>query len=906
MPGEKGKEFCVAVVGGYSSGKSTFLNALIGYGLLSTGFLSGKIIPTYIHWGGKDIVCRAAKGRENNTHDTPITMVTMQSGEEYVLEGTGLMRFQEAIGKILPNDQEEMIHCLTDTEFWNVEDFEVDEGSVFCQIKKLDIFLPERKGFENLCFVEMPTFFCEKSFRDAGERILSEADAVILAENAQCVGTAIIREFWENCVVCRTNHVLVVLTNIDCLKKIDADRAIDYARELFCQADPQIYALSPYRALEYNSGRSFEKEDRVWAERFADAVDGIMSQIRGRHSGGAIYEAFSYLPAIIDSLGEEEKTQYRDRLASMQRRFQDPEFRLAVIGNFSCGKSTFLNALVGRELLATSNLPTTAIPTYIRWNRDMLLEQMGPDGQACQKDDPIVCLVMHDGTKYFLAGKGIGKFQKATGIQLPCDIGAMVDYLTTTNSLIGKIEKIDISFPEREGFEDFCLIDTPGINPGDEEDRDHIIQTQAVLCEEADAAIVLYTMKDAMTRDTRQFMEDNATHLMGNAIVVLTKMDLAPANQVEKIVRNTTRLVREQYHQENPVVYSISAGRAIEYESGRSNQEEDRVWAVGFIRDIRNIMRQLHVRRSEIVTQRVISLMTGMMDSISGIVSEETEKLEKENGILQKASISNLEEEFKAINADYENKIKSGSYGRKSRADSIVRADIQEKRDDICSKITNAYNMKELNRCLEEYYSDAMKGVDQVIIQEINKEIIPEINKLNKEYIRKVEECLDKYNRYLGNILAHSINVKSGIISKTTVAAPVSSASSFIENHAGLIAALGITMLIPGLNLIALAAGFLWDSARFNAKKEEARSGVQNKLHEYENQLTAACRKSIEETEQQNLKWARELLRKYESRYKDSFDSIEQEHIKHTEEVGKRIKNNRKNIDLMQYLKNRF
>lgn len=46
-------------------------------------------------------------------------------------------------------------------------------------------------------------------------------------------------------------------------------------------------------------------------------------------------------------------------------RLHDPEFRLAIVGDFSCGKSTFPNAFIGEELLTTDNLQTTAIPTEI-------------------------------------------------------------------------------------------------------------------------------------------------------------------------------------------------------------------------------------------------------------------------------------------------------------------------------------------------------------------------------------------------------------------------------------------------------------------------------------------------------------------------------------------------------------
>ena len=112
----------------------------------------------------------------------------------------------------------------------------------------------------------------------------------------------------------------------------------------------------------------------------------------------------------------------------------------------------------------------------------------------------IITLTMTDGKIYTLTRAGKVDFKRETMIHLPDGTGEIIDTLTTTNELINKILRVDLTFPERRGFENFCLIDTPGINPGGEESKEHILQTQKVLREDADAVIVLYSAKDAMTR----------------------------------------------------------------------------------------------------------------------------------------------------------------------------------------------------------------------------------------------------------------------------------------------------------------------------------------------------------------------------------------------------------------------
>ncbi len=163
------------------------------------------------------------------------------------------------------------------------------------------------------------------------------------------------------------------------------------------------------------------------------------------------------LSAVIDGLpNQKRKDTFGARLRSIQQRLSDPELKLAVIGNFSSGKSTFLNTVFGRKLLAVSDLPTTAIPTYIRWRKE-------EDGNG----DPCIVIETPEKYRFVLAGHEQAEFERATGRKLPQEIGEQIDYLTTTNALADRIKKIEIIFPIREGYWGFCLIDTPGVNPGD-------------------------------------------------------------------------------------------------------------------------------------------------------------------------------------------------------------------------------------------------------------------------------------------------------------------------------------------------------------------------------------------------------------------------------------------------------
>jgi hypothetical protein len=62
-------------------------------------------------------------------------------------------------------------------------------------------------------------------------------------------------------------------------------------------------------------------------------------------------------PAVAESCAAQ--------LAAIRRRHSDPILRLGVIGEFSSGKSAFINALLGDELLKTDLVVTTTVPTEV-------------------------------------------------------------------------------------------------------------------------------------------------------------------------------------------------------------------------------------------------------------------------------------------------------------------------------------------------------------------------------------------------------------------------------------------------------------------------------------------------------------------------------------------------------------
>lgn len=155
-----------------------------------------------------------------------------------------------------------------------------------------------------------------------------------------------------------------------------------------------------------------------------------------KNSNQNINNAVKVIRNIISNKYIEENNLYHDIFENIIKRLNDKTFKLAVVGEFSSGKSTFLNALIGKDILKHGAQETTATITEIK------NENIG---------DKVVFDVLYTN----------GTTEKNISID------RLNEYTTTSStvhSVAEKISKVIIKkhFLDYEG--ELSVIDTPGLN----------------------------------------------------------------------------------------------------------------------------------------------------------------------------------------------------------------------------------------------------------------------------------------------------------------------------------------------------------------------------------------------------------------------------------------------------------
>ena len=190
-------------------------------------------------------------------------------------------------------------------------------------------------------------------------------------------------------------------------------------------------------------------------------------------------------PKLAESVDQVTKDVARDR------------FTVAVVGEFSRGKSTFINRLLGKELLPTGDMPTTAMPCRIRYNPKDAIAVFDEKGRRT-KAVPLT----EDAWEGLTTDPFGGEDPKGSVV-----VGAPVPWLLQSG--------ID-------------LMDTPGA--GDLEEGRLQVISDALL--KADGAVIAVSATLPLSMSEKFFVEQRLiarkTPFM---MIIVTKMDQIPVNR---------------------------------------------------------------------------------------------------------------------------------------------------------------------------------------------------------------------------------------------------------------------------------------------------------------------------------------------------------------------------------------
>ena len=231
--------------------------------------------------------------------------------------------------------------------------------------------------------------------------------------------------------------------------------------------------------------------------------------------------------AALDELAASREAQSaRSRISLLSRKLERNRFYLTVVGQFKRGKTSFLNALLGAEVLPVAILPLTSVVTILRYG-----------------DHPGAEVVFQSGRR---ATIGVG------------DLG---DYVTekANPKNVKQVSHVIVSFPSEYLRGGVALVDTPGIGSV----YTHNTQVTYDFLPQVDAAIFVTSPEPPITNTEIEFLADLASHVR-KVFVILNKTDLLTSDQLDEVKDFTRRSLPGAIASGGNSVIAVSAALALE------------------------------------------------------------------------------------------------------------------------------------------------------------------------------------------------------------------------------------------------------------------------------------------------------------------------------------------------------
>ena len=194
-------------------------------------------------------------------------------------------------------------------------------------------------------------------------------------------------------------------------------------------------------------------------------------------------------------------------------------FHLVVLGEFNHGKSTFVNAMLGSDILPTGITPTTASINHVVWAQHPTARVMLLSGES--------------------------KYLEPTQLK---------DWVTVAGGHASEVNYVELGYPSDLLQNNVVLVDTPGVNDLNEQRA----EVTYGYVPRADAVVFLLDAGQALKDSEREFLRSRVLENARDRLVfVLGKMDMLSSDEkvaVTDYVKKNLALMMP-----DPVVFPLSA-----------------------------------------------------------------------------------------------------------------------------------------------------------------------------------------------------------------------------------------------------------------------------------------------------------------------------------------------------------
>ena len=441
-------------------------------------------------------------------------------------------------------------------------------------------------------------------------------------------------------------------------------------------------------------------------------------------------------------------------------------FSIVIVGEFSTGKSTFLNALMGKKILPSFSKETTATVNYLRHTSE------APNGEK--------------GIVYYKNGK--------TEILPSLDVDVIEKVVSTRGDkdVVSDIAHVDLYLDSKFLENGVVLVDSPGLN-GIKEGLGEITLNQI---KQSYASIFMFNCEQPGSKSNFEILKDVKEN-SNSIFFILNKIDgikVAEGETVESVIRSLKKSYNEVFPDDTmiPEIWPISAADAL---YGRDKNyfelsvEKGDVSGINITQE--NLLQKSRMEAFEERLWRYLTLGEKTKAELLEPVQRNLNLLERQKDILveRKGNLeSNLnEKEVDAQNAHLEKEIADlKAKSEKVNIDAAIFSKFKENKESLNSqlqKIIEKLAQEVDDNEYREELIDLAQDVDKRIDSEIKRAICNTNDSLQENLNELIQIECNEYLVQLNNEFAEIAGKNEFKVKINPIESIPSNDARFVEKY---------------------------------------------------------------------------------------------------------------------------
>lgn len=347
--------------------------------------------------------------------------------------------------------------------------------------------------------------------------------------------------------------------------------------------------------------------------------------------------------AIASSfLSEEKQGSLYKQLERIKKRISDNKIYLGIVGEFSTGKSTLINSLIGEDFFVTNAIQgTTTTITKLEYGKKIGLKIEFTSGRVLRYDSnktEILKLYKPDVYEHLslfekMKMRILDLFHSNKSDKYLLEV---FDDITTSDEISKTLDEVTVYYPSELLNNGIVIVDTPGT---DSLTPSHAETTRRAIKEICDIALVIIPATQPLSQTLIDYVDDNLGDVADKCIYFITKIELIRrAIERTHMQKGVTQRITSYLNVDNPhVVFAPSLltleERGVVDKTGRTehlSDDERRELCSRFESDINSILVQIHNEREQTINDKIQRLTSSLRDELQADIFSKNNELKKE------------------------------------------------------------------------------------------------------------------------------------------------------------------------------------------------------------------------------------------------------------------------------------